>query len=181
VSSTAVGGFVVVSSGGACTTSLARYDASGALDLTFGDAGKLCLDQAPAVDVGFDMEGRILLAGGGPGGTTTLVRLLPDGQADSTFGQAGVASLPGSYQGYMLATGGERIALYRSYLAAGYSLQSAITLLDDAGTVIREESVGSDLLVAGLALDTAGRSFVLGTLPGWLSWQDQLVVERLER
>ena len=180
VLSLAGGGVVVVSSSGTCGASLARYDASGGLDLTFGDAGRLCLKQAIAAAV-LDAEGRILLAGSGPSDTTALVRLLPDGRSDTTFGEAGVVSLPGSYGNYLLAAGGERIALYRSYLVSLYSFQSAITVLDDAGAVIREEPVGYDLLVAGLALDKAGRTFVLGTLSGSFFLPVKLVLERLER
>jgi uncharacterized delta-60 repeat protein len=183
VLSLASGGFVVVSSGGACWASLARHDVSGTLDPTFGDAGRLCINHADmAVRAAvLDAEGRFILAGAGPNDTTALVRRLPDGQPDATFGQAGVVSLPGRYGDYLLAADGDRIALYREYLQPDYLPQAAITVLDDAGAIIRDEPVGDDLLVAGLALDTAGRTFVLGTLTGSSAWPNQLVLERLER
>jgi uncharacterized delta-60 repeat protein len=71
---------------------LARYNADGALDPSFGDHG---LVVAPLGDyvtgVALDGQGRILIWGQGPQAYTSLVRFEADGQLDPTFGVGGLA------------------------------------------------------------------------------------------
>ena len=74
---------------------IARYDASGALDPSFGGDGIVHVedgtDAASAVAVRPD--GRIVVVGGsGPGGDFELVQLLPDGSLDPAFGDGGRVS-----------------------------------------------------------------------------------------
>jgi uncharacterized delta-60 repeat protein len=72
---------------------LARYNADGALDPSFGDHG-LVVDPLGdyVTGVALDGQGRILIWGQGPQSATSLVRFEADGQLDQTFGVGGVAS-----------------------------------------------------------------------------------------
>lgn len=75
---------------------LARLDAGGALDLTFGAGGKVVTDFVGAQDRAFAIalrgEGRILVAGSsdqGPSRDFALVQYNSDGSLDSDFGSGG--------------------------------------------------------------------------------------------
>jgi len=71
---------------------LARYDASGTLDATFGKAGMVTTDIGPsgAYDIALQADGKIVAAGGGR--RFALVRYTPDGHLDPTFGGDGVVT-----------------------------------------------------------------------------------------
>jgi uncharacterized delta-60 repeat protein len=72
---------------------LVRLEASGALDMGFGDRGQVVAPISPGDDVPVDMVllpgDRIVVGGNGPEGPV-LARFLPDGRPDPTFGTMGV-------------------------------------------------------------------------------------------
>jgi len=84
-------------SGGAFA--LARFNANGLLDRTFGDGGRVTDDSAGTMiqAVALQPDGRIVVAGmsGGITGPDvfTTARYLPNGTRDATFGADGVATL----------------------------------------------------------------------------------------
>ncbi len=88
---------------------VARFDANGVLDATFGDAGIVTTDMIPdkqeeALAVAIAADGGIVVAGySGFDATVALARYLPDGSLDPAFGSGGrvVGTLPG--RGYAMA------------------------------------------------------------------------------
>jgi len=102
------GGIVMV--GGTFTDFvMARYDAQGRLDATFGEAGFVTTDMLPdeqeeAMAVAIAPDGRIVVAGySGFDATLAIARYAPDGSLDATFGDGGrvAGSVPG--RGYAVA------------------------------------------------------------------------------
>jgi uncharacterized delta-60 repeat protein len=90
---------------------LARYNADGTLDTTFGNNGKVTTDLGSSSWVyamAVDGAGRIVVAGETGGGAAELVRYSPNGALDASFGSGGklVTSM---YFG--TAVGQERLAL----------------------------------------------------------------------
>ncbi|GAB3469330.1 hypothetical protein GCM10027321_38560 [Massilia terrae] len=87
--------------GAAADLALARFNADGSVDTSFGSGGKVVLHQSGAVDRGQYMlvqdDGKIVTAGwsGGTanGGALTVTRLNADGSLDSGFGNHGVVAL----------------------------------------------------------------------------------------
>lgn len=71
---------------------LARYNADGTLDTTFGTEGKVVTPfpngSTYAQDVAVQTDGRIVAAGGGAG-YFALIRYMPDGRLDASFGRGG--------------------------------------------------------------------------------------------
>jgi len=92
--------------GSGATPALARFDASGALDPTFGVGG--LVESSPAIAirpaaVGIQSDGSILLTGSYFTATFsdfTLVRYLADGSVDLSFGVAGVVTSDFSGPGF---------------------------------------------------------------------------------
>jgi uncharacterized delta-60 repeat protein len=95
-------GRIVVAGGDAGALSVARYNADGTPDASFGAAGRVVIDPTPdndaATAVALAPDGSILVAATGttssPGqssATLVLARFTPSGQPDPTFGTAGVA------------------------------------------------------------------------------------------
>src|SRR6185503_7609292 len=79
---------------------LARYNANGSLDSTFGNGGKVTTDffghQDDAFAVAIQSDGKIIAAGSaenssGSGSAIAVVRYNPNGSLDSAFGNAGKA------------------------------------------------------------------------------------------
>jgi uncharacterized delta-60 repeat protein len=79
---------------------LARYNADGSLDATFGSGGRVTTDFAGDVDdaqgVVLQPDGRIVVAGsaitGSGGRDFAVARYLPNGSLDATFGASGVVT-----------------------------------------------------------------------------------------
>ncbi|MDX3751136.1 calcium-binding protein [Streptomyces sp. AK08-02] len=77
-----------------CWFVVARYNADGTLDSTFGDGGRVFADIAgptEANDVAIDSNGRIVAAGY-TGGEMAVLRLNSDGTPDTTFGGDGTVT-----------------------------------------------------------------------------------------
>jgi len=75
---------------------LARYDARGALDPTFGEGGKIrtrFADGSSAHAVALQADGKIVVAGSS-GGDFALARYARDGSLDESFGTAGLVTTP---------------------------------------------------------------------------------------
>ena len=81
---------------------LARYDANGTLDGSFGSGGKLTLaNLALGEALALQADGRILVAGSAPVGPSSgfaLMRLEANGSADAGFGNRGLATAAFSTQ-----------------------------------------------------------------------------------
>jgi uncharacterized delta-60 repeat protein len=93
-----VGGWAAVSSGG-YQFALARYNANGALDASFGQGGKTLTDLTASsaeyiTSLAIDSRDRIIAGGWGDisGGETrfALARYTPDGGLDAAFGKEGI-------------------------------------------------------------------------------------------
>lgn len=76
--------------------SLARYNADGSLDLTFGNGGKVMSDTVSdielAIDVALQMDGKIIVVGttfSGSGTEVAILRFNSDGNTDPSFGSNG--------------------------------------------------------------------------------------------
>ena len=75
---------------------LARYDARGALDPTFGDGGKVrtrFAEASTAHAVALQGDGKIVVAGSS-GGDFALARYTVDGELDESFGTGGLVTTP---------------------------------------------------------------------------------------
>lgn len=89
---------------------VARYLASGALDTTFGAAGRVRIECASfglgngGEAVLVQPDGKIVLVSTCPGGLFTVARLNSDGAPDASFGTGGVVSTP--FRGFALVVAG---------------------------------------------------------------------------
>lgn len=92
-------------SGGTFSVLLARYDANGALDSTFGTGGTFvtsCGGSCNAFGLAVQGDGRILVAGTRVDGgmpRIMVLRVLPDGGLDPDFGTAGMVTTASSGDG----------------------------------------------------------------------------------
>jgi uncharacterized delta-60 repeat protein len=88
---------------------MARFDAGGSLDPTFGDAGQVTTDMIPdqqeeALAVAVQPDGAIVVAGySGFDPVIALARYAPDGSLDAAFGDGGRVTGPVSGRGYAVA------------------------------------------------------------------------------
>jgi uncharacterized delta-60 repeat protein len=108
---------------------LARFDASGALDPTFGTSGITKISAATGSAVlsaaARQSDGRIVVTGTGYGGMAYLARVTADGMPDATFGTNGLVTAP---------------------MSASFN---AVTILGDGKILVAGSTVGSnrDLLL----------------------------------
>jgi uncharacterized delta-60 repeat protein len=79
---------------------VARFNADGSLDATFGNGGRLALTTLPFIDLALQPDGRILLlardverVGNDVNDVPTIVRLNADGSLDGSFGDGGKTSI----------------------------------------------------------------------------------------
>ncbi|HLA64006.1 MAG TPA: T9SS type A sorting domain-containing protein, partial [Rhodothermales bacterium] len=155
-----------------------RYLPDGALDPSFGDAGRVTVSFSGSTEgrgVLLQPDGRIVVSGGGTAGTMgpfLLARLLPDGTPDLTFG-------PGGQRTPLGGTTAADLALLPDgrIVAAGTSSNAfAVVRLQESG--ITDASFGSggvaripgffsgDSTVNGVAVDAEGRVVVAGCASG---------------
>jgi uncharacterized delta-60 repeat protein len=111
---------------------LARYDAKGTLDTTFGDHGKVTTDVGGGDDfaenLAVDSAGRIILVGRATSSTIldmALVRYRPDGTPDSSFDGDGILTADFHGRGEF----GQDVALEPDgkMVAAGYTANGGDT------------------------------------------------------
>jgi uncharacterized delta-60 repeat protein len=84
--------------GGATDFALARYNADGTLDTSFGDNGITITPVSSgndlARDITIDDEARLVVAGTSGGQNLVLARYSSDGVLDTSFGEDGIVSVP---------------------------------------------------------------------------------------
>ena len=162
---------------------LARYTASGALDATFGTAGKVTTDFAGSDDLGFalslDDQGRILVAGSTYTGTQSynfaLARYTASGALDATFGTAGkvTTDFAGSDdlgfalslddQGRILVAGSTYTGTQSyNFALARYTASGALDATFGTGGKVTTDFAGSGDVGYALSLDAQGRILVAG-------------------
>ncbi len=152
---------------------LARYNADGTLDTTFGNGGKVMMNFAPtgsfARNVAIQANGKIVVAGPSSGGGAAdfaLARFNPDGTLDTSFGGDGTVTTAFKNRDdpwdMMIQPDGK-------VLAAGYGAGSfALARYDADGTL--DPTFGTDGQVSdiggaafGVAMQTDGKIVVTGT------------------
>jgi len=87
---------------------LARFNADGSLDTTFGSAGSVVTDVTAGIDGAKNIvlmaDDRIVLSGALSKGTGTgIERYTPDGRPDGSFGTSGSVEIAGAFDGEGLA------------------------------------------------------------------------------
>lgn len=114
-------------------SALARYNADGTLDQSFGDGGRLVVNIVEGSlerirDVALQPDGKIVVTVGiSLASALYVARFNPDGSLDAQFGDAGLASVP-----------------------AGSDTQVNAVAVDDNGRIILTGSIDSQFMVAAL-------------------------------
>jgi uncharacterized delta-60 repeat protein len=105
--------------GGSESAQVLRFNPNGALDSSFGIAGKATLPTSSMNSLTTQPDGRIVVA------CSRVVRLMPDGTLDQSFGDAGRAEMPGpaggAYQAVVQADGKIAVA---GYAAEPYEMRA---------------------------------------------------------
>ncbi|HYR26817.1 MAG TPA: delta-60 repeat domain-containing protein [Thermoanaerobaculia bacterium] len=165
------------------TFTVARFDASGGLDATFGSGGVFATPySAPGVGgrtaegVALQADGRIVVAGSGPNGDFVLVRYNTDGSLDTTFGIGGLTFTDISGNGLadfahdvVIQPDGKIVAAgYTGSLAEGgpfavarYNVDGSLDSTFGSGGITITPLVG-DTRAYGMALGTGGTIVVAG-------------------
>jgi uncharacterized delta-60 repeat protein len=154
---------------------LARYNADGTLDTTFGTKGKVITELAGGKSGGVgamavDGSGRIVVAGEADGVTPTLVRYTPNGALDTSFGTGGMLltniSAINSPVKVVLQPDG-KIVLACSptntpeFITARFNANGTADTTFGTGGVVATHVGGSDV-AGGVTIDGAGRILVAG-------------------
>ncbi|MBI4336543.1 MAG: IPTL-CTERM sorting domain-containing protein [Chloroflexi bacterium] len=126
--------------GGTQNSVLARYTASGILDITFGTGGKVATDiegqgQGPSVAV--QPDGRIVVAGTSSINDFTLARYNADGSLDLSFGTGGKVStdLGGDDRGHSIAIQGDGRIVVAGVSNTGGTYDFALARYNADGTL----------------------------------------------
>jgi uncharacterized delta-60 repeat protein len=150
---------------------VARYNADGSLDTSFGTAGRVTLDFGSTNDsasgVVVQADGKIVVAGGSDG-DFAVARLNPDGSLDTSFGTGGKQTV--DFGGY---DGASDVALQadgKIVLAGGTDGGFAVARLNADGSLDTsfdgdgEQTIdfGSDDGASGVALQADGKIVVTG-------------------
>jgi uncharacterized delta-60 repeat protein len=172
-----VAGFAVDAAGINGDFALARYNANGTLDTSFGTNGLVTTDLGSQSDdaraVAIQPDGRIVVAGSA-GEAIALARYMPDGKLDAGFGTGGstVTDL-GSDEvaaGVALTPGGEIVIagytlgpnLNRDFLLARYRADGTLdSTFGDHGIVKTDLGSGDDF-AESVAVDAKGRIVLVG-------------------
>ena len=141
---------------------LTRLTVTGAVDTTFGTAGRLFINPSPthpltAYHAIGQPDDKIVIATTSSGPHALIYRLLPDGAPDATFGTAGVATLDLSADG-IAENAIQRIALQpdgKLVLAGGEGNGMLVVRLNANGT--RDTAFGTN----GHVVTNAGAGIVL--------------------
>lgn len=146
--------------GGEVHFALARYNANGTLDTSFGTGGKVTthlggISQGTAFAVAIQSDGKIVAAGRintGAGENFALVRYNPNGSLDTSFGSGGIVTTnAGGSQSWAYAVA---VLADGKVVAAGFS-----NALPGRSVLIRNNADGSldsGFGTGGIALGTAG-------------------------
>jgi uncharacterized delta-60 repeat protein len=166
---------------------VARYNADGSLDTSFGGDGRVTTNFTGTYDAAraavIQADGRIVVAGTAGGYRTfALVRYNSDGTRDSSFGSGGrvttnfsrgstefVASVALQTDGRIVAVGAEPSAV--GFALARYETNGALDpTFGDEGTVLTDFLTRHDLgytggWASGVAIQTDGKIVVAGGAP----------------
>ena len=159
--------------GGFIYYALARYNADGTLDTTFGIRGKAraYVDNGAGFGAGLQTDGKIVVVGEAVvGGYTVqgLARFLPSGRLDRTFGNQGtVANSAGLPAFRALIQPDGKIVTIGSDLLARYNSDGTLDSRFGNGGIVKDPVPGEG---QGGALDLRGRILVAG-------WTDVSPVE----
>lgn len=167
---------------------LARYEADGSLDQSFGQGGRVVTNiedhSASAGSLLLQPDGKIVLGGGAPDGLA-LARYRTNGSLDSAFGVGGIASglLGGTgVEGLALQPDGKLIAVGRASVTqtdSDFAVErlNASGGLDStfgsAGQVITD--IGGEDFAPDVAIQPDGRIVVAGNSFGNNTWRVALV------
>ena len=131
---------------------VARYNADGTLDRTFGGTGKVQTDlgseqgatstHEEAKDIAIDQSGRLVVAGGTSGGRVALIRLLPNGALDAAF--AGDGKLAIDSQLSANAFEGVSVQADGKIVAVGGNWAFVAARFNDDGSLDTTFSTGTD-------------------------------------
>ncbi len=168
---------------------VARYNANGSLDTTFGNKGKVTTafsGNAQGDSMVVDGSGRILVAGTTSGGLT-LVRYTANGALDTSFGSGGklvtTLKVQGGDQLHMALQPDGRIVIASTqsgpttgltqFVTARFNSNGTLDSTYGTGGVVTTH-VGSDDNSGGVTIDGSGRILVAG----WESGNDPDGVQR---
>ena len=163
---------------------VARLRANGALDTTFGTAGKAAIDFG-ATEFGLAMarqaNGRILVAGRSTGGGAVVARLRANGALDPDFGGDGRVTLPGGGSATAVL-----VAPDRRIVVAGTDANErmSVTRLRPAGSLDATFAVAGTATIDFGALDDLADGAVLQpdgriVLAGYSQGDEDVAVARL--
>ena len=165
------------------TMGVARYNADGSLDATFGSGGKVITDASPSFDGAFDVAvsstGKIVVGGGTglyPFGASDfqLVRYNTDGSLDSSFGAGGIVTtdfggsdtifaIALSLDGEITAAGATKSDSTGDFAVARFNTDGSLdSSFGSGGKVVTDFSAGSDDTGNGVVVQPDGRVTVAG-------------------
>ena len=167
---------------------VARYNADGSLDSSFGSGGKVITDATPSFDGAFDVavtSSNKIVVGGGTGSFPfgasdfLIVRYNADGSLDGGFGSGGLVTtdfgasdtafaIALAADGKVVAAGGTKSSSPGDFALARYNADgSADASFGTGGKVTTDFSSDSDDTGNGLVIQPDGRITVAGiTSPG---------------
>ncbi|HEX5444862.1 MAG TPA: hypothetical protein VFW87_13580, partial [Pirellulales bacterium] len=146
---------------------VARFNADGSLDNSFGSGGEVTISPGGmAHQLAIQPDGKILIAGDDAGNLqqNVLVRLDADGTVDGSFGNNGSVVLNGISSDFALLPGGKIVSVQGdtgSYQLTRFNANGSLdTSFGQGGTVTAAASTA--LPPTDIALDTSGRILVSG-------------------
>ncbi len=155
---------------------VARYNADGSLDSTFGSGGKLTTDFGGfdvALGVALQADGKIVAVGGGGSGSDfALARYNADGSLDASFGSGGMVTTDfGGFEaatavaiqgdGKIVVTGSTFSGGFQQFVLARYNGDGGPDTSFGGGKVVTDFGLGSGFGGA-LAIQTDGKIVAAG-------------------
>ncbi|MFO0841569.1 MAG: hypothetical protein U0797_04090 [Gemmataceae bacterium] len=151
-------------------TALARYNANGSLDTTFGSKGKVTIDTGGIRRMVVDGAGRILGMAG-----TTLTRYTANGALDTTFGSGGKVVTNIKENGYpssfalqadgkiiVAATSPDPVTGTDEFVVARYTANGAIDATFGTGGIVTTHPPTGHPCFSGLAIQADGKVVLAG-------------------
>ena len=148
---------------------LARYNADGSLDLTFGNGGKVSTDFNGERDQSFALvlqaDGK-LVAAGFAGNNVGLARYNSDGGLDATFGSGGkLLTQNGAANALAVQTDGKLLAagsLNNDFVVARYNYNGTLDATFGNGGIIVTDFAGGFDIITRLVLQANGKIVAAG-------------------
>jgi uncharacterized delta-60 repeat protein len=172
------GRIVAAGRSGSGDFALARYNADGSLDPTFGSGGKVTTDFGgfdAAFGVALQADGKIVAAGqGGPGGGFAFARYNTDGSLDPSFGSGGevtthftsgvevVIAVAIQLDGKIVVTGQTFAGGFQQFALARYNADGSLDASFGSGGIVAT-NFGFDSAFGGaLAIQSNGKIVAAG-------------------